>query len=256
MNGKRSDAPAKSRTGHGAATCPTLPNEQSSGPNAKQKTGRVRGQVQGVLDMLSETVGNKVAMNLLEKSGLTGNKVKRDLNLLADAVGEASRYLHDEAGLAAELDAHFGFDRLAAPKQGKPRADGATVAALLWNERSDAPQRIHAGGWLGIKGIRPANRHQMPRQSPRKDSRTRGKRLPDRTFCPLSNRQRWRYKQRVAQGDSAGCAAPCDTSLAKRRRSLKPTQTWAQTTPGRCSTKSWVTRALTERSLRARHRRT
>ena len=100
-------------------------------------------------------MGGAIAMNLLEKSGLTGNKVQRDLNLLDDAVSEAARHIHDETGLAAEMDAHFGLDRLSAPPQGKPRADGATVAALLWMNAAMLHQRIQAGGWLGRRGIDP-----------------------------------------------------------------------------------------------------
>ncbi len=113
------------------------------------------GHVQGVLLDLSDKLGGTIAMNLLEKSGLAGHKVQRDLNLLGDAVGEAARYLHDETGLAAELDSHFGLDRLAAPKAGKPRADGATIAALLWMNAAMLHQRVHAGGWLGHRGIDP-----------------------------------------------------------------------------------------------------
>ena len=120
-----------------------------------ERQAAFEGHVQGVLLDLSERLGGTISMNLLEKSGLTGNKVQRDLNLLADAVGEAARHLHDEAGLAAEMDAHFGLDRLAAPKQGKPRADGATVAALLWMNAAMLHQRVQAGGWLGRKGIDP-----------------------------------------------------------------------------------------------------
>ncbi len=111
------------------------------------------GHIQGVLADLSNELGTSIAMNLLEKSGLTGNKVQRDLNLLEDAVGEAARYIHDETGLAAELDTHFDLDNLAAPKKEKPRADGATIAALLWMNAAMLHQRIHAGGWLGRTGI-------------------------------------------------------------------------------------------------------
>ena len=118
-----------------------------------QKTAEFEAHIQGVLVDLSEQMGGAIAMNLLEKSGLTGNKVQRDLNLLADAVGEAARHIHDETGLAAELDSHFGNDNLAAPKKGKPRADGATVAALLWMNAAMLHQRIQAGGWLGRRGI-------------------------------------------------------------------------------------------------------
>ena len=120
-----------------------------------ERQAAFEGHVQGVLLDLSEKLGGTIAMNLLEKSGLTGNTVQRDLNLLADAVGEAARHLHDEAGLAAAMDAYFGFDRLSAPKQGKPRADGATVAALLWMNAAMLHQRVHSGGWLGRRGIDP-----------------------------------------------------------------------------------------------------
>ncbi len=113
-----------------------------------QRSAEFEAHIQGVLVDLSEQMGGVIAMNLLEKSGLTGNKVQRDLNLLADAVGEASRHIHDEAGLAAALDDHFEQGNLAPPKQGKPRADGATIAALLWMNAAMLQQRIYAGGWL------------------------------------------------------------------------------------------------------------
>ena len=133
---------------------PTERARQRSAREAERQNAFEK-HVQGVLLDLSDKLGGEIAMNLLEKSGMTGNKVQRDLNLLADAVGEAARHLHDEAGLAAELDAHFGLDQLSAPKQGKPRADGATVAALLWMNAAMLHQRVHAGGWLGRKGIDP-----------------------------------------------------------------------------------------------------
>ena len=120
-----------------------------------KKKADFEAHIQGVLVDLSEQMGGAIAMNLLEKSGLTGNKIQRDLNLLADAVGEAARHIHDETGLAAEMDSHFGNDNLAAPKKGKPRADGATVAALLWMNAAMLHQRIQAGGWLGRRGIDP-----------------------------------------------------------------------------------------------------
>ena len=127
--------------------------EQRRKEREAQKKADFEAHIQGVLIDLSEQMGGSIAMNLLEKSGLTGNKVQRDLNLLRSAVQEAARHIHDETGLAAALGEHFGFDQLAAPKAGKPRADGATVAALLWMNAAMLHQRIHAGGWLGRKGI-------------------------------------------------------------------------------------------------------
>ncbi|WP_419840576.1 DEAD/DEAH box helicase family protein [Candidatus Poriferisodalis sp.] len=118
-----------------------------------RKKADFEAHVHGVLVDLSGQMGDAIAMNLLEKSGLTGNKVRRDLNLLRGAVREAAGYLHQESGMAAALDEHFGLNQLSAPKPGKPRADGATVAALLWMNAAMLHQRVHAGGWLGRKGI-------------------------------------------------------------------------------------------------------
>ncbi|MYK92355.1 MAG: hypothetical protein F4026_09570 [Synechococcus sp. SB0669_bin_8] len=136
-----------------------LPDPAERQQRRKEREARKKADfeahIQAVLVDLSDQMGGPIAMNLLEKSGLTGNKVQRDLNLLADAVGEAARHIHDESGLAAALDAHFGLDQLAEPKAGKPRADGATVAALLWMNAAMLHQRIQAGGWLGRKGIDP-----------------------------------------------------------------------------------------------------
>ena len=105
-----------------------------------------------LVDLTDRLGGASIAMNLLEKSGLTGNKVQRDLNLLEDAVGEAARHIREEVALAAALDANFGNDTLAAPKRGK-RADGATIAALLWMNAAMLHQRIEAGGWLGRRRL-------------------------------------------------------------------------------------------------------
>ena len=120
----------------------------------ERRQAALEEHVQGMLVDLSQRVGETITMNLLEKSGLTGNKVQRDMNLLGDAVGEATRLLRDEQGLAVALDAHFEQGNLAPPRQGKPRADGATIAALLWMNAAMLHQRIHAGGWLAGGGIR------------------------------------------------------------------------------------------------------
>ncbi|MXW41596.1 MAG: hypothetical protein F4Z91_00620, partial [Acidimicrobiia bacterium] len=118
-----------------------------------QKKAAFEAYVQGMLVDLTEHIGADIAMNLLEKSGLTGNKIKRDLNLLEGAVKEAARHIHYESGLAAALDEHFGLNRLSSTKKDKPRADGATIAALLWMNAAMLHQRIHAGGWLRHRGI-------------------------------------------------------------------------------------------------------
>ena len=120
-----------------------------------QKNAVFEEHIKNMLLDLSGDIGGDIAMNLLEKSGLTGNKVQRDLNLLRDAVEEAARCIHEESGLAAALDEHFGLDLLAKPKQNKPRADGPVIAALLWMNAAMLHQRIHAGGWIARRGIEP-----------------------------------------------------------------------------------------------------
>ena len=102
--------------------------------------------MQGTLAKVDEATGHQIGVNLLERSGLTADRVKRDLNLLEAAVAEASRHLRDD-GLTAALDTHFGLDHLA-PEKRKGQADGCTIAALLWMNAAMLHQRIAAGGWL------------------------------------------------------------------------------------------------------------
>ncbi len=94
-----------------------------------------------------------VCMNLLERSGLTSNRVERDLNLLRRGVYEAARHLKEDE-LQSVLDDHFGLTNLPPPKPGKPRADGVTIAALLLMNAAMLHQRIAKGRWLtGIKEL-------------------------------------------------------------------------------------------------------
>ena len=221
-----------------------------------EKQAAFESHVQGVLLDLSEKLGGTIAMNLLEKSGLTGNKVQRDLNLLADAVGEAARHLHDEAGLAAEMDAHFGLDQLSAPKQGKPRADGATVAALLWMNAAMLHQRVQAGGWLGRKGIDPlADIKSSP--EPEESLRDSWNAITRQDFLPVIEPATLALRA-ARLGGAARRAAPrvCGISLPRQNRLLRPTPIWAPTMPVPCSTRSWATSRPTGRSSLARLRRT
>ena len=72
--------------------------------------------------------GSTICMNLLAKSGLTGNPVARDLNLLETGINEAAYHLrHDQ--LQHALDHHFGLDNFKSDKR-KEQADGCTIAAL------------------------------------------------------------------------------------------------------------------------------
>lgn len=85
-----------------------------------------------------------IRVNLLERSGLTGDKVERDLNLLRDAVETAARALKDD-DLVGPLNAHYGYDNLA---KSDKRADGATVAALQLMNAAMLHQRIAKGRWI------------------------------------------------------------------------------------------------------------
>ena len=87
---------------------------------------------------------NAIRMNLLAKSGLTANRVVRDLNLLEGGVKEAAHHL-DSDGLKPALDRHFGLDNL---KAGKKRADGCTIAALLMMNAAMLHQRIANESWM------------------------------------------------------------------------------------------------------------
>lgn len=88
-----------------------------------------------------------IRVNLLERSGLKSNRVERDLNLLQGGVNEGARYLKEDQ-LQNTLDQHFGLDNLEPPKNGKHRADGVTIAALLMMNAAMLHQRIANGRWL------------------------------------------------------------------------------------------------------------
>ncbi len=88
--------------------------------------------------------GNAIKMNLLSKSGLSDNRILRDLNILEFSVKEAAFHLHGD-GLSAALDEHFGLDNLK-PDTLQKQADGCTIAALLMMNAAMLHQRIKMGG--------------------------------------------------------------------------------------------------------------
>ena len=91
--------------------------------------------------------GNAIRMNLLAKSGLTDNRVVRDLNILESSVKEAAHHLRSD-DLQPELDRHFGLDNLDQDKR-QSQADGCVIAALLMMNAAMLHQRIANGRWLG-----------------------------------------------------------------------------------------------------------
>ena len=115
--------------------------------NKPRKTARERAEEAGQLMLkLSglEDHGNAIRMNLLSKSGLTENRVMRDLNILEASVSEAAHHLRADELLPA-LNRHFGLDRL---KKADKQADGCTIASLLMMNAAMLHQRISNGGWL------------------------------------------------------------------------------------------------------------
>ena len=95
--------------------------------------------------------GNAIKMNLLAKSGLSDNRILRDLNILESSVTEAAFHLRTD-GLSTALDEHFGLDNLN-PSTLKKQADGSTIATLLMMNAAMLHQRISEGRWLS--GISP-----------------------------------------------------------------------------------------------------
>ena len=93
-----------------------------------------------------------ITMNLLEKSGLKGNRPERDSYLIEGSVYEAAHQLRND-NLKEPLDKHFNLDYL----DGKARenqADGCTIAALLMMNAAMLHQRISAGRWLdGVESL-------------------------------------------------------------------------------------------------------
>ena len=133
----------------------TRVEESDDSPGAERKGAREEA-VQPSLSRDVQTVkkvfrdlkwdenSNAIRMNLLAKSGLTANRVVRDLNLLEVGVKEAAHHLGSD-GLKPALDRHFGLDNL---KAGKERADGCTIAALLMMNAAMLHQRIAKEDWM------------------------------------------------------------------------------------------------------------
>ncbi len=92
----------------------------------------------------ADSVG--ITVNLLEKSGLSPERAKRDANLLKESVQGATEYLQQDE-LQGLLDRHFRLDALDDRKR-KSQADGCTIAALLLMNACLLHQRIAAGKWL------------------------------------------------------------------------------------------------------------
>ena len=93
-----------------------------------------------------------ITMNLLEKSGLRGNRPERDANMIQDSIYEAAHQLRNDR-LKDTLDRHFNLNYLD-DKALENQADGCTIAALLLMNAAMLHQRISAGRWLdGVESL-------------------------------------------------------------------------------------------------------
>ena len=118
---------------------------------SREEMDIVRGRQLILLSGLQEH-GNAIKMNLLSKSGLSANRVIRDLNILESSISEAAYHLRSD-GLTDALNRHFGLDNLRADRKAK-QADGCTIAALLMMNAAMLHQRIGAGRWMpGISDL-------------------------------------------------------------------------------------------------------
>ena len=99
-----------------------------------------------------EEHGNAIKLNLLTKSGLSDDRVIRDLNILESSIKEAAHHLRSD-DLVAPLNRHFGLDNLREASLNR-QADGCTIAALLMMNAAMLHQRISNGRWLpGISDL-------------------------------------------------------------------------------------------------------
>ena len=143
LNVRRTKARAKGmiNKGEGNPLQPLRKKKKKGGdddPNVMQRQLRLLEEMQ--------EFGEAIRMNLLAKSGLTGDRVLRDLNILEAGVREAAYHLNADE-LRPALDRHFGLDNLKESDL-KKQADGCTIAALLMMNAAMLHQRIANGRWL------------------------------------------------------------------------------------------------------------
>ena len=145
LNVRRTKARAKKMINEGEGNLlPSLAERKRRRDKQEQKA--IERQLRLLEEM--EEFGDAIRMNLLEKSGLIGDRVLRDLNILEDSIREAAHHLNaDELGPA--LNRHFGLDNLKESALNK-QADGCTIAALLMMNAAMLHQRIANGRWLSV----------------------------------------------------------------------------------------------------------
>ena len=144
VNIQQTKAKARKMINTGEGGIRVQPGRQREPRKTAKERAEEKGQLMLKLSGL-EDHGSAIKMNLLSKSGLSGNRVMRDLNILEGSVNEAGRHLRADELLSA-LNRHFGLDQLRETNQNQ--ADGCTTASLLMMNAAMLHQRVANGGWL------------------------------------------------------------------------------------------------------------
>ena len=148
---EKSKTKAKEMINKGTGIRLDPPSSKSKKRRSREDIAKESGMRMLRLSGLDEH-GDAIKMNLLTKSGLSNNRVIRDLNLLESGIGEASHQLRSD-DLVDALNRHFGLDNLKEASLRK-QADGCTIAALLLMNAAMLHQRITAGRWMpGISDL-------------------------------------------------------------------------------------------------------
>ena len=150
---QKSKAKAKKMIDEGEGVRMEPPTEKRKKQRERRTSDEVANQGAIQMIMLSRLgeYADAIRVNLLKKSGLSDNRVQRDLNLLETGISEAAFHLQSD-DLVEALNRHFGLDNLNEASL-KKQADGCTIAALLLMNAAMLHQRISAGRWL--PGISP-----------------------------------------------------------------------------------------------------
>ena len=144
VNIQQTKAKARKMINTGEGGVRVQPGRQREPRKTAKERAEEKGQLMLKLSGL-EDHGSAIKMNLLSKSGLSGNRVMRDLNILEGSVNEAAHHLRADELLPA-LNRHFGLDQLRETNQNQ--ADGCTTASLLMMNAAMLHQRVANGGWL------------------------------------------------------------------------------------------------------------
>ena len=177
-------------------------------------------------------IANTITMNLLAKSGLTNNRVARDLNLLEYGIREAAYHLRNDELLPA-LNRHFRLDNLKAESLQK-QADGCTIAALLLMNAMMLHQRIANGQWLtGISGLDEIKNAPKPVQATLRQWQA----IIGHDFKPVLDPAVQAIYAIEDTGKLAGLERALHHLAPKPPASPKLMPIWGRTTPGRCLTR-------------------